>query len=689
MAESLYTQVGIIRFYDGTVIAIERQEYSPDGITNWETIFNPNDHLSTLDGVTPIDGHKYKRVMHSGDTDWQLPYKIVAETPEFRVTDTALEWKFEDETTWNHLLYLTEIQGEQGEQGEMGVPGEGLNINLYGFIMLRPDCSASLVSSCNSCNPAGNTDTTSSTLFMSLGDGVLEITQAIITATNVDVGGVTYSHFSNDLITWTALTAGIVGFNARYLSTSGTGAVYTDMRTEDYYGSRGVVYACAEGMWTVLTDVTAPSYMVGEAFGNTNIGFLDNFILASANNLVGTISLDAGKLEVIEQSLTENALIQTMFGDGINIVAPMAKPQIAPNDFIGFGLVTYISDTDSLLDIQVDAINLSGDGISPQAAVAQDGEVRNLFGVDLSDIINNDSGIIAVTQGDTFDDLVINIGLGLTLDGGTPQAIDVNVDDASLEVDATSLRIKPFNATSANGVKLIHLNTDIAYTNQGIELDVLNGLKVKVDTEDYTIGWNGAGEIAIPDNAIQGDKLNDNVANDALGIKVINDQLEVLIDDVTIGFNVSGELEYKGLAGAAVVSIGDGIAIAQDVILLTYTQGGLGSIDASWTVNGTTDEIDLTIEVNTAWLDMYLIANPPVVTPAEWGSINTGTGVASQTDLVAYITSLEHVVLDTWYGNAQVSTINGLVLRSGTGGTDASYKVIVDANGNLDTVLIP
>ena len=684
MAESLYTQAGIIRFYDSTLIAIEQQEYSPDGLSNWETVFNPNDHLSTLDGVTPIDGHKYKRVMHSGDTDWQLPYKIVAETPEFRVTATAFEWKFEDATTWIHLFYLEDVQGDAGEQGEQGIQGEGFHIDLYGFYQARPDCSDSL-STCSSCNQAASSSSTAIT-FMSLGDGTLVLTATLIAAGTVTVDLVAYSHYSNDLITWVALTAGIVDFEARYLATDGTGATWTDMQTENYYGTQGVVYVCAEGNWTVLTNVATPSYMVGEATGSTNIGFLDNFVTTSANNLSATISLDSGLLEVIEQSLTENALIQTMFGDGIEILTPMAKPQVNASDFAGFGLANYTSDADSLDDIQVDMSALILDGLSSQAGVSADGETHTQAFVDVTDLINNTSFLIAAANPtpDTFNDLYVNIGDGLISDGATPIAITIDVDDLSLMVDSASLRVKPY-AAGNDGIMLQHLNPDVIWANRGLGLDLANGLYTRIDSS--TIGYDGSGQLEIITNGVTGDRLNDNVADNTAGIEVLNDTLVVKVDGVTIDFDGSGQLYVASPAGNVVntIIVNDsgtpGNTVESDVTL--RLEQGTGMVTAISAVS-VTDIITMDVAVDTVWLEAQIDARIALGATTYWGALER-TGIDSTT-IEAYITGLNHVVLETLYNNITVSSASGLIITASSG---ENYRLIVDANGNLDTVLIP
>lgn len=683
----LTTDDGLIRFYDGTIIAIESQEYSADGTTNWETTFNPNTHVSTLDGVTSLAGHKYKRVKHSGDTTFQLPYKIVADTPEFRVSGDNFEWKFEDSTTWNLLLDTTTLKGDTGNTGQQGIAGEGFKIDDYGFYQSRPTSSTE-----------GNT-------FMSLGDGTLKLTSALIAAGTVTVDLVAYSHFSNDLVTWTALTAGIVDFQARYLATNGTGAVYTDMQTENYYGSRGVVYLYANGVWTVNLNVATPSYQIGEATGSTNIGFLDNFVLTSSNNLTGTISIDTGKLEIIEQSIDETALKQTIIGNGLEILTPMAKPQVKSADFAGFGLSTYTSTTDGLEDIQIAIDTLVTDGLSTAAAVTVDGETRTQAYVDVTDLINNTSFLTAAANPtpDTFNDLYVNIGLGLVSDGGTPAAIDVDVDALSLMVDATSLRVKPYTAGN-DGIMTTHLNPDVIYTNRGIALDTLNGLYARIDAS--TIGYDGSGQLYVLDNGITGVKLNSAIADTTKGLAYAStlglEKLYVKVDGTSIDFDGSGQLYFTGDVSAAITASSDTVIKAitvndngvagntvRDSSILRVNDGA--GTTANITAVSATDTITIDFDVDTTWLNAqmaaYILANPVATTA--WGGL-TGT-ITSQTDLVTYVTStVNHFVKDGYAGsgNIKVKSSNpnaGLIIKSSG---NIEYQLIVDDQGNLDTVAV-
>jgi len=672
---------GLIRFYDGTIIAIEDQEYSSDGKYNWEKVFNPYAHISTLDGVTTIQGHEYKRVKHSGDTSFQLPYRIVPDEPVFRVLNGELQYKLHDadDSTYVTLFDLTTLQGQDGAKGDKGLQGEGWHIDTVGYISTRPNCCGSgVTSTCQTCNQ-GNGTNYEYTTFLSLGDGALILTQALITAGTVTVDSVAYTHFSNDLITWTALTSGIVDFQVRYLATNSTGAVYTDMRTENYYTSRGVVYVCADGLWVVLTNVATPTYQVKERDGSSNIGFLNNFLDEGDFDVIDqTITISDGILKLIQGSIDNTAFDANVVGYGLDYV--LGSPiEVAPGDFNGFGIGTYTADSDSETKLQVLVDILIGDGTRVQSAVSVDGETRNLIGVDVNDVVNNDSGLIATAQVDTFYDLSVNLGDGLVLDGGTPQAITIDTDDLSLIVDAESIRVKPY-ASGNDGVMKVHLNPDIVYANHGLAFDNLNGLSARID--GATIGYTGSGLLEVPLNGITGDRLNDNVANELAGIEVLNDTLNIKVDSTTIDFNGSGELTYIGNAGQFVASITAGGATMRDDISVTFGST-TGSIDITpiGTVNAGTDTLAINIVVDEAWLAGYLIAHPSSSTVA-WGSI-TGT-LTAQTDLVSYITGrlTPYVLLDTWYEDTQISSTEGLILRSVGGVT---FKVIVDDQGNLDT----
>ena len=127
MATRLYSDNnGVIRLYDGTVVYIVEIEYSAYSNQGpWESVFNPNTHLSEADNATEVPGHKYMRVRHAGDVNFQAPMYINAEdgkTPEFKVEGGYIQWGFtDDDDSWTNLIELETLKGEQGDQGPAGL----------------------------------------------------------------------------------------------------------------------------------------------------------------------------------------------------------------------------------------------------------------------------------------------------------------------------------------------------------------------------------------------------------------------------------------------------------------------------------------------------------------------------------------------------------------------------------------
>jgi hypothetical protein len=574
----LQTYNGIIRFYDGTIIAIEDQEYSVNGTTHWEKIFNPYQHIYTLDGVTVVEGHKYKRVKHSGDTNFQLPYRLVPKEPEFKLHEGLLQWKFIEDSTWITLLDTETLKGEKGDTGDKGIQGDGINIDAVGYLKLRPDCNSGLIgtSTCTSCNPGSN-DTSIPYLFLSIGDGVLVLTSTLIAANTVSVGGVSYTHFSNDLINWTALSAGIVDFECRYLATNSTGAVYTDMRLEDYYSSRGKVYICADGRWTLFVNLNVPLYMVQESIGSPNIGYLDNFVLALQDSLTGTITISNGKLEIIDYSIDATAFKQDTFTDGLDYTESDTEVKVKVEDFAAYGLNTFTSTLDNEENIQVDLTNLVSDGIlttgidrTGNVVTTLDGETPILIRVNVDDFISpttgtdftgletsTDKGII---ETDGFDNIYIKTGDCILVD---VNGVNVLVDDKTIST-SSGVELKVYETNGSDqGIMNKHLHPNCVDSKKGIKKGNLLSDPLEIMLEPTTLEFID-GEITVKENGIKNGHLADDTCNEDEGIEVINGQLTVKYDDITIDVNGSGELRLKTsflettLEGYAVTSLNVG-----------------------------------------------------------------------------------------------------------------------------------
>jgi len=537
---------GIIRFYDGTIIAIEDQEYSHNGLNNWEKVFNPLSHVSTIDGVTILEGHLYKRVKHSGDENYQIPYRIVAKEPEFQTTETEVQFRLVGDTDWQTLFTLDSVTGEDGDNGEQGIQGEGFHIDQVGYILTRPDCCINSESSsnCMSCNTNANNTGLNYSTYLSLGDGAKEII----------LGDVGTLFRSNDGITFMAIVASDIGNLTRYTATDINGTGTIDYREQDTLGSRGVVYICSDGKWTQLMNVATPSYMVREFAGSTHIGFMNSYTAATAPALTATIVLSNGVLEVAEQSINETAFNQATFGDGIEIINPMDKPKVQTDDLVGFGLRSFASLLDTENNAQIFVQDFISDGLTFENEVTVDGEQRDLMLVNPSDLINSPNGTnvnytglatstqLGYAEVDGYDNLFIVPGNAILIDSN---GINVVADELSILADGLAAILLADTDSLTLGVQAKHVHMNLVDPLQGLEkINTTTGsFRVKIDSLRGSIGFNLGGGIHVPDNGIQGLHLNDNVADNIRGLEVLNDMLVTKVDGVSIGFNGSGELE--------------------------------------------------------------------------------------------------------------------------------------------------
>lgn len=751
--------LGVIRFYDGTIIAIEDQEYSADGLTNWEKTFNPNDHISTLDGVTNLGGHKYKRVKHSGDTSFQLPYRITPQTPEFQVTETELQWRFEDELTWNTLLSLVELQGETGETGEQGIPGEGWMLDRVGYFINRGDCCASgVTNNCNSCNPLSS-GTMSYQTFLSLGDGRIALTSAIILAGSIVVDTITYTHYSDDGITWNAISSAAQDHEAQYLATSVAGAGAIDLHNTDYYVTRGKVYVCADNRWTELTNVATPSYMLKESAASTHIGFMDSYISAAGLAFDDTIGLINNHLGIIEQSITEDLLAQTIVGDGLIIDTPGDKPRVDVTEFAGFGLASYISTGDGSVDLQVLVSDIIGNGMAADSQASADGEVRELARVNINELIDTlvpaeytglaTSTTLGIVETDGYDNLYVNTGWGLAR---AANGVNVIADELTILADTLTAITLAETDSATLGVQAKHIHANVVDALFGLEKDGTTTGSLRARVDGSTIGFDPTGHIFIPDNGVTGDKLNDDTADNTRGLEILNDMMVVKVDGVSINFNGSGELEIPTtyftteLQNNAVTRLtSGGIETYGEVQLITTVNDTLGmfALGITATHNPASDDfldfvfdfdetvfttnvqsiVDLPLVYNRVEsiltsgdssiqiipipasneIDLRVNLAGGIPTPASSvSSLNGSSVVGADTEYarqdhrhdvddaaltIAKTSGLQAVLddkieLDIAYGNFMVKS-DGAYITS-PGGTQ--FKLIVDDNGNLDTI---
>ena len=134
------------------------------------------------------------------------------------------------------------------------------------------------------------------------------------------------------------------------------------------------------------------------------------------------------------------------------------------------------------------------------------------------------------------------------------------------------------------------LNEDFACT---------DALELKVDGS--SIVFDGTGNLTIPDNGVEGKHLNDNVANETKGIRVLSDKLEVKVKtNGGIACDSHGlYLEPASLESSAVTSL-DGLTGDVTIPAPSNTPGT--GIVLSKTLDIPNNEIELALTVNKAQL---------------------------------------------------------------------------------------
>lgn len=619
MANIVYPNAdGSVILYDGSTTFILDLEFSTNGLTYWESKYNSESHLYEEDGVTLLGPHKYLRFKKSGSVVWEQAAKFIGDNgdnPEFQIEDDILQWKLSLEDDWIDLLDITTLKGETGDKGEMG---QGWSIDDAGALDIRPTCGSGAITggSCNSCNPNSSGSTLST--YLSIGNHRI---------CETDWNG-TYYH-TLDNVTWTATTSANEGlYVLAWQASDGTGTDALTTNSQGYivalaslvspYDSTGRVYLCADNLWTEVMDITTPTGLV-KVSTNDSLTFIESKVddvTIEAYDSNSDTFLD--KVQVKDDGINENKIISTAIGDGLDggsgtiITAD-------PTDFIGFGLREYTSDADGEEDVQVFVDDFIGDGlISYDDVINQaDGEDRNLARVNVDDIISPTTAVLTgletstdagITETDGFDNIYVKPGDCIEID---PNGVNVKADELTILADGLVEEKVAETDSNTLGIQAKHLHANTVNTNKGLQKDGLTtgSLEVKPDTTRGSIGFNGTGEAHVPDNGIQGLHLNDNTCDNTKGVEISNDTITVKVDDTTIQFNVSGELEIiesylQGLidAGVATLVVPGEASMVGDIIfnasnnnsLISLAVAGSGATDGTVTFTTDVDESALT-----------------------------------------------------------------------------------------------
>lgn len=686
-----YFNKGVFQFSNGNYIFIEDIQYSYDG-SYWEDTFYPNEHVDPRNPTSTIKGHKYRRVRHAGDDYFQMAEYIVAEdgkTPVFTLMGDGLYWKYIDDADASYTL-LVSLDAITGPKGEQGDDGRGWNIDSSGYYLEKPDCSSGLTStsSCTSCSGGSSSSSTAAIYtFLSLGDGLYEI-----------AGGDVGNYYSSDGSTWIEIVASDVGKLVRYTATDALGTGSVDYRTQDTLSTRGKVYYCDGENWNLLFNVAVPLYKVAptEAYYTASQSgfYMEDYVSTplSANYIADTIALTADyKLVVKRNSLEPAHFKDGSFGDGFNEGAvdategiKMSTIVVAPDDFVGFGLRSYVSATDTYLDEQVYAPDLVGDGLDAydDSAHQADGETRYLFQVDPSELVDTtQSGLETFANTDGFLDLRVLIKAGLEI---TTTGLQPLVDDSSIELDAVTneLQVKDL------GIKASHLNADTEWSAHGIEVDNINGIGISLAATSSGLGFDaGTGGLEIASHAVEGLHLSHNVADTSKGIKMdeTTDLLEVLVKS-------GGGLTFD--AGELAIDTGSltwlNTAVVKKIEVWDYQgHSNLGDFNGDLVIQGDISS-DTYMAIKLAVSGQSITVKPETNLSNLQSLIDTrvASALSSPPTLTeSDITDLkDYVILDTQYLRTQMATGSGLHITSSGGNT---YRLDVDDSGNLFTTLIP
>jgi len=677
---------GVFVFDNGNYIFIEEIQYSGDGIY-WEDTFNPNSHTDPRDPTNTLDGHKWRRVRHAGDGNYQVAEYIVAEdgkTPVFRINSNNLEYKYSgaDDSTYVVISPMSALKGIKGDKGDTG---EGWNIDVVSYWLEKPDCASSAVSSsitsCPTCTPSTTTATCDNnlTLMLSLGDGL----KAIVIG---DVG----DFRSNDGITWIEIVSTDIGNYTRFTATDAIGTGSVDYHTQDTLSTKGKVYYCNEGVWTLFLNVAISDHKVAptEAFETAfNSGFfIDDYTVATLNSnfIYGTIALTPDfKLVVKQDSLEPIHFKDGSFGDGldegvVNSDGIKTSPiKVKTTDFSGYGLNTY-TRSDGNDDLEVDVPNLVGDGMySYLTGSPADGEDDYIFNVKVANLFEATNGLQTVVGVDGFNDMAVLSGKGIAVDAN---GVNADVDNTSMYTDGSD-KISIKNGTSgSDGVLAKHLNSDTVNEDKGLELDNTTGIAVKLSpTAPQPLDFDNTG-LFIKEDGVHGFHLNKDVIDEAGGL-TYDDIADTIQSKVTVGGGLqivatglqidTGDLSWMNNAVVKKVEVWDysghtnfgdihgDIAIEGDVSSDTYMQIKLSLVG---------NTITIAPETNLGALTALITATAPsAVTSLPWTSI---TGKPT-----------DRVIEDTVYGGNMKITDNGLFLQAPNG--DWGKLIIVDDNFSL------
>ncbi len=683
---------------DGTFILIHpdtqylpEMQYSHDGHYYWESVFNAYEHESTTTPGVTIGPHKYARFRLNPESEWSNPIKMVGEDGVpivLKNTGTHLAYKYTNQSD-EELVEILELEDIKGEDGRTGKDGRGLQVcgtmfwdelNLLQikgseYLVSAPGCQ-------RDCYSPSNTNDSSIRVILCLGDNRTH---------NLNSGDDSGTYFLNgtDPVndTWIEYSSIYDGREVTYYGASddtGTGAV--DARTEDTLSKKGKIYVWDGTLLTELSDLAAPVFRLAPDITNAIQGLYMNDYIDASTCLEMSPSF---VIDIADDAVSYAKLDTTIFTNGLTASEALDSIFVDPSEFTGFGLDTYVSGDYTYQ--QLDLTGSLGDGIAEQSSTV-DGDgayTEYIIRVNPADLVHSTGTAIGVfTNSDGYDDFkILKDDKSITINGSNQ--VEVLPDDESIEIktiDPYGIHIKHYDGVASSGVQKKHINPNVADTTKGLKKDDSSDdgqLYVLVDDEYFEFD---SGDITIKDASIPGTKLTDSFFGD--GIERSGESAKLDIDTT-----------YFQLLDTDADTNND-LTIQEDAFVLSITTSDLlkNSGDISIPATSSTyidvstqqeSEGIITINADLKYEELKsALESDGFLTSSEtvyWETLEYSSGDSTtigETILQA-IADADHAELDTWYGDSQINSTHGLVLRP-SGGSE-TYKLIVGSDGTLDT----
>ena len=259
-------------------------------------------------------------------------------------------------------------------------------------------------------------------------------------------------------------------------------------------------------------------------------------ILKSGNTLSIRLASDAGletSSDELRVKLDGGSLARAAGGlkvadNGIG-TAQIASSAVTANE-----LAANSVGTSELASNSVTSAKLADGAVSTSAKLADGIVVQAKIANNAVDGARLADGAVSATK------LAASVaGDALGLNGGN-NALEVKVDDSSIEINSDALRVKASGIT--DGMLANNAVQESKIANNAVTADKLNA--------------NAVTSAKIANNAVNASKLNADVAGDGLGLNAGTNALEVKVDDATIETN-GDSLRIKNL-GVSSAKIADG-----------------------------------------------------------------------------------------------------------------------------------